>query len=340
MFNVITASTVLVSFFVTLYLLPKWIKKAHFAGLEGKDVHKQDQHLVAEVGGICVIAGFIAGLLAYIATRTFIFKGGVGYIDLVLATLVSVMIALVIGVLDDILGWKIGLSRRSKILLTFAIPIPIMVINAGVSKITLPLLGHVELGLVFPLVLVPLAIIGTANAFNMLAGYNGLEALQGIVILSTLGLISYLSGSSFAAVIAFCMVVSLLAFLLFNYYPSMLFPGDSMTYSVGALIGIVAILGNIEKYALIMFIPYFFEFVLKARGKMQKESFADRNVDGSLRNRYDKFYGLEHVAIALLSKLRIKPYEWRVVWSIVSVEILLAGLALFYFYLHTSPSFF
>jgi len=66
-----------------------------------------------------------------------------------------------------------------------------------------------------------------------------------------------------------------------------------MTYSVGALIAIVAILGNIEKFALFLFIPYFLEFILKARGKFKKESFAEVQEDGSLKLK-EEIYGLEH----------------------------------------------
>ena len=161
----------------------------------------------------------------------------------------------------------------------------------------------------------------------MLAGYNGLEAGMGAIILSTLGFISWNLGYTWVAVVAFTMVMALLAFLIYNKYPSKIFPGDTMTYSVGALIAIVAILGNIEKFALFLFIPYFLEFILKARGKFKKESFAAVQEDGSL-NLKDGIYGLEHLTIKFLSKIKKKVYENDVVYALYGFEIILAIIAL------------
>jgi UDP-N-acetylglucosamine--dolichyl-phosphate N-acetylglucosaminephosphotransferase len=106
-----------------------------------------------------------------------------------------------------------------------------------------------------------------------------------------------------------------------------------MTYPVGALIAIMAILGNVEKYALILFIPYFIELILKARGKLVKESFANVNAEGMLENRYDKWYGLEHIIIDFLKKITEKATEKKVVLSLYCVQCLFAVISLVMFYL-------
>jgi len=145
-----------------------------------------------------------------------------------------------------------------------------VVLNVGESIIHIPFLGAVNIGLLFPLVVVPLAIIGASNGFNMLAGFNGLEAGMGILILSILGWLSYIRDYTVAAVLSFCMVGALLAFLIFNWHPARIFPGDTLTYPVGTLIAVVAILGNIEKFALILFIPIFHQLlgILERRVKV------------------------------------------------------------------------
>jgi len=53
-----------------------------------------------------------------------------------------------------------------------------------------------------------------------------------------------------------------------------------MTYSIGALIASMAILGNFEKIAVFVFIPYILETVLKLRGRLKKYSFAKVREDG------------------------------------------------------------
>jgi len=330
--TLLTVSTLLVSFIVTFAIIPYWIKRARVAGLVGKDKHRNNGIKIAEVGGLPVACGFIFAILYYIATRVFVYKQDDQILVLVLAATASMLIATIIGTVDDILGWKIGLRARYKIVLTFFIALPIMVVNAGVSAMTLPIIGTIDLGILFPLLIIPLGIVGASNAFNMYAGYNGLEAGQGIIILSVLGIIAFLTGSGFVAVLALTMVTALLAFLWFNRYPARIFPGDTLTYSVGALIAIIAILGNIEKFAVIIFIPYYLEFLLKARGGMRKESFAKLNSDASLSLPYPKFYGLEHVAIFIISRIKKKVYQREVVNLLLFLQLIIALSTFSYFY--------
>ena len=187
------------------------------------------------------------------------------------------------------------------------IAIPLMVINAGEST-----MAGISLGLLYPLILVPLAIVGAGTTFNFLAGYNGLESSQGMLVLSALAIVSFITGSLWLSLIAVTMVASLFALWLFNKYPAKVFVGDVMTYAVGAMIACIAILGNMEKIAVFFFIPYILEVILKARGKFEKQSFSKVNKDSSLSPLYKKIYGLEHIAVRLLRKIKGKAYEWEV----------------------------
>jgi hypothetical protein len=72
---------------------------------------------------------------------------------------------------------------------------------------------------------------------------------------------------------------------------------------------------------------------LKIRGKLKKESFARVNEDGSLEMPYNKIYGLEHLAIYILK--RIKPskkvYEREVVYLINAFQTLIIILGFIIF---------
>lgn len=330
--TLLTLITLFITFCGVLLLTPYWIQRARRGGIVGKDMNKFHQPLIPELGGICVIGAFIVGMLIWVATRTFVYHVSTN-VSYVLATLASILIATIIGLVDDILGWKIGLRVRYKVILTFFIALPIMVLNAGQSSMNLPLIGTIQLGLLYPLVLIPLGVMGASNGFNMLAGYNGLETGMGIITLSTLGFVAYSVNATYASVIAFCMVAALVGFFLFNKYPAKIFPGNTLTHSVGALIAIIAILANIEKYAVVLFVPYFVELLLKARGRMKKESFAHPLKDGTLVNQYTKWYGIEHVVISLLQKIKKKVYESDVVWCILLGQAGLAVLTIVYFYI-------
>ncbi len=328
--TIYSITAVLISFFATLFVLPYWIKRASEHGLVGIDMHKLDKRQVSELGGLVTVFSAVIGILFAVAMYVFIYIG-VEIITLLAAAL-SILIALIIGLVDDILGWKLGLRQYQKAIISSAISIPMIVVNSGISMINIPFNGIIDFGRYYPLLIVPIFIIGSSNAFNMIAGFNGLESGMGIIIVGTLGYISWLAGSNNAALIAACVVASLIAFFMFNKRPAIVFPGDTLTYSVGASIGIVAITGNVEKFALIMFIPYFIEFFLKLRGRFQKESFGKLLSDGNLANRYNKWYSLTHVAISLQRKIIGKATEDGVVLIILGCESILAVITVFYFF--------
>lgn len=320
----------LISFLISFLLLPIWIRRVKTRGFVGKDMHKIEKKEVAEMGGIVVVFSMIAAILVYVALETFYYSNN-DSVPFLLAAVASILIAAIIGMVDDMLGWKIGLRQREKVILTFLIPVPLMVVNAGISSMSIPFLGGIDIGLIYPLIIVPIAIIGAANGFNMLAGYNGLEAGMGIIILSVLGFISLKVGETAAVIIALSSISALIAFLLFNRYPSKVFPGDTLTYPVGATIAIVAILGNIEKFAAIIFVLYYIELLLKIRGRFKKESFAKVLKDGSLAVE-DKCYTIPHLIILAFNKLKFKTYEYRIVVTVLLFQTIISIITLYSFY--------
>jgi len=318
--------TIFISFFSTYLAMPFWIKKATQIKLLWADMHKKgNEKNVAGSGGIIVLWGFVAGVLLYIAIDIFIFKNGNSHLSKILALLTVLFLSSFIGFIDDLFGWqKGGLSNRSRLILILFASIPLVAINAGNSIVTLPIFGAVNLGLLYPLLFIPIGIVGATTTYNFLAGYNGLEAGQGIIILSALSIVTFLTGDKWLSIIGLCMVASLIGFYIFNRVPAKVFPGDSLTYLVGSLIAAIAILGNIEKIAILFFIPYIIEVVLKLRGRLKKSSFGKLNSDGSLEVPFKKIYGLEHLAIKLLKKIKPskKVFEKDVVYLIHIFQIL------------------
>src|SRR3989344_3254141 len=304
----------LVSFIVALISLPYWIKKCKSVNLLWKDMNKFGHPKnVASSGGIVVIMAFILGVLTYVALKTFIFQGVVNALE-IFSLLSMVLILGIVGLIDDLLGWENGgLSNRLRIFLAFIASVPLVVIYAGVHTMQIPFFGLVNFGILYPLLLVPLGVAGAATTYNFLAGFNGLEVGQGILILSFLSFVAYVSKSPWLAIIGLCMVASLLSFYFFNRFPAKVFPGDIMTYSIGALIAGMAILGNFEKIAIVVFIPYILEVILKIRGGLiNVHSFGIPNKRGELKMPYKKVYGLEHLAIKILNKFG-KATEKKVV---------------------------
>ncbi|MDP3881837.1 MAG: glycosyl transferase family 4 [Nanoarchaeota archaeon] len=329
--NYLLIIPIIFSFFVTLFILPFWMRKARQIGLVWDDMNKTGKQKVAGSGGIIAILGFLVGALLFIAYTRFYLKSADNLIE-ILALLLVIVILAVIGFIDDLLGWQHGgLSRTSRLILFIIASIPLMVINAGKHIVAFPFIGIIDLGILYPLILIPVGITGAAATYNFLAGFNGLEAGQGIILLSAVGFVAFFTGNSWLTIICLCLIAALIAFLLYNFCPAKTFPGDSLTLVIGGMIAIVAILGDFEKIAVFFFIPYIIETVLKSRGKLVKHSFGIPKEDGSIGLRYPEVYGLTHAGIYLLEKAGMKATEKKVVYLIWGFQIIviLAVLLIF-----------
>jgi len=332
--NWIIILPLLIGFIVTFTILPAWIKRAKHAGLEGRDMQKSKKRMVAEVGGVGVLAGFMISIFVYVAIKTFYFNSTDNLID-IFALSTAIMMMAFIGLIDDILGWKIGLGKKLRIFLVLVAAIPFIAIKSGQENIVGMVSDGMGLGIFYPLIIVPIGIVGATTTFNMLAGYNGLEASQGALIIGALSLLAYGKGITWLAFLGVCMVLCLLAFLYYNRFPAKIFPGDSLTYPVGAMIALMAILGGLEWIAVFFFIPYILEVILKLRAgiKLDKESFAKPNSDDSLELPYKKVYGLEHFSLWFLKKVKPshKVYEKDIVYFINSMQIVIIIIGMIIF---------
>jgi UDP-N-acetylglucosamine--dolichyl-phosphate N-acetylglucosaminephosphotransferase len=195
-------------------------------------MHKKSEEKVAESGGINVVLGFTISVLIYIAIQTF-YINALTNLNEILVSLITILAISFMGFIDDIFGWKIGLSKRMRMLFILISAIPLSVINAGDST----MIG-INFGIFYPLLIVPLAVLCCSVAFNTIAGYNGLETRQAIILLSALLLVNYSIGERWLSFIILIMISSLIAFYIFNKNPAKVFPGNVLTYALGAFIAI------------------------------------------------------------------------------------------------------
>lgn len=322
----------LISLLVSMILIPFWIRKVKSIGLIWEDMNKTKSEKVAGSGGLIVLLAFAISSLIYIAYRVFFLETLNGSLVEIFALIIMVVFMGFIGFIDDLFGWRQGgLSMGTRVMLVIFGAIPLIAINAGKSTMNLPILGTVDIGILYPLLFIPLGILATTTTFNILAGFNGLEAGQGAILLSSLALVAYLTGNPWISVISLCMVFALIGFLYYNWSPARVFPGDVLTYSVGVLVAAVAIVGNFEKIAAFFYMPYILEVILKLRGRLKKQSFGKPMPDGTLENRYNRIYSLNHMAIAIMKKLGIKPTEKKAVILIWMFQIIIILIGLFLF---------
>jgi UDP-N-acetylglucosamine--dolichyl-phosphate N-acetylglucosaminephosphotransferase len=127
----------------------------------------------------------------------------------------------------------------------------------------------VDFGPLFYAFLSMLCVFGT-NAINILAGINGLEVGQSIVlaaamIINTLVQMIRHPDWGFEVVFSLYMLLPFLAcsiaLWLFNKYPSRVFVGDTYCYLAGTVLAVCAILGHSSKTHLLFMFPQVVNFV-------------------------------------------------------------------------------
>ncbi len=304
-------------------------------GLKGEDINKPPRvrKELPESFGIPLFFSISFTLMLYVVVLKILNIKEFSDLDNIFYYLFGLGAISVIGFIEDLTSLskkrsvkKQGIPQKYKVLLPLIPSLPLVYGVIYRDYITLPLIGTLDIGLLYPLVLVPIGIIGATNATNMLAGLNGLESLLGIVTIFTLAVFSYFNGKFSVFIFLVFFLISLLIFYLFyNRYPARAFPGDSLTYSIGFTIGSAAILGDMEVFALSIFILWFIELFLKARSKFKAESFGKVNKEGKLLKPYDKIYSLTHVF------MNGKLSEKQIVWIIVSIQIVICFISLLIF---------
>ena len=112
--------SLILSALLTLSLLPKWIKVSKKVGLVWEDMNKFNHPKnVASSGGIIVLMAFILGVLFYIFIKTFLYEDSSNVLE-IFSLLSVILILAVIGLTDDLLGWKNGgLPARIRLVLAF-----------------------------------------------------------------------------------------------------------------------------------------------------------------------------------------------------------------------------
>jgi len=338
MLNIILISS-LISFIVTFYITPQFIRFFYSAKILAIDLHKKNKPKLPTSGGICVMFGVLSGLLTYIGVQTFVYNIKNIYL---LAAISTILIATLVGLLDDIRNpigksnyekkrinkkyetkSKSGLAQWIKPILTLPAAIPLMVVNAGVTTLSIPFIGTINFGIIYPLVLIPIGVVVCSNAVNLIGGFNGSEAGMGIVYFLSLAIYSYLHGIN--NIIFLSAAAALFAFLIYNWYPAKILPGDSLTYLLGSTVAAGVIIGNMEKAGVILMMPFIIEFFLKARSRFRASCLGILRKDGKLDPPYGKkIFSITHILMNIK-----KMTEKQVTFCLIAIEIFF-GLILFF----------
>ena len=193
--------------------------------------------------------------------------------------IVTALLFSTIGFIDDYLKIKKqnsdGLSRRQKILAQSisAILICVWLLSLNSKTIGAELLIPFFKDLIIPLnalaflIVGWFALVGSSNSVNLTDGLDGLAIMPVILISGALAVFAYIGGNyNFSGylnmpfmpgtgeifVICAALVGAGFGFLWFNTYPAEIFMGDTGSLSLGAILGVIAIIVHQEILLILM----------------------------------------------------------------------------------------
>jgi len=197
-----------------------------------------------------------------------------------LSAILSLQSVVILGIGDDLFD----IRWRHKFFIPAFASIPVLIVyfvDYGVTNVVVPVqlepyFGQlVELGWLYYAYMAAIAIF-CPNSINILAGINGLEVSQSIIIGCLLLLNDVLSLYSaprdpqphpataphyFSIYLLMPFLGVSLALWRFNWYPAKVFVGDTYCYFAGMVFAIVGILGHFSKTLLLLLLPQIANFI-------------------------------------------------------------------------------
>ena len=147
-----------------------------------------------------------------------------------------------LGFFDD-LKIKISPSRRLILMIIFLFLfirfVPIEILNVDIPFLTTLLNNNT-----FSSLFVLLCFLFVINGANLIDGFNGLLAINLIIINSILAYINLADGINEFSVLIIGQIIILFSFLLFNFPSAKIFLGDSGSYFLGSLVALNVIITN------------------------------------------------------------------------------------------------
>lgn len=265
----------LVGFFIVLKFIPVAARYHLRRRMFGYDINKKGlptgEIKVPEALGLVV--GIVYLVIAIIFQQFHYAEDSIWLVEYN-AALASVCFMILLGFVDDVLD----VPWRVKLALPTIAALPLLMAYAGGTSIIIPKpltpyvgLTVLELGSFYKLFMLLLAVFCT-NSINIHAGINGLEVGQTIVISAGVLIHNVMRiGSSpdietqqaheFSIYLVLPFLTTSLALLAFNWYPSIVFVGDTYTYFAGMALVVVGILGHFSETLLLFFLPQVLNFL-------------------------------------------------------------------------------
>lgn len=240
MFNYVDLSIAFLIALLATFLLTYPVKKLaiKLRVLDLPNSRKIHKEITPRLGGLAIFIGALLGAL-YLQPRH----------EHLPEILLGAVVIIITGALDDRFGIRPVVKLTGQLIATS------FLISSGliIEKITLPIIGMVDLGFVSVLITV-LWVVGITNAINLIDGLDGLATGVTTIALISLFIMALLDGQIVPAYLSVVLIGSNLGFLYHNFYPAKIYMGDSGSNLLGFMIATISMLGLFKNVALLSFI--------------------------------------------------------------------------------------
>lgn len=163
--------------------------------------------------------------------------------------LLGAIVILITGMLDDRFMIRPVIKLSGQLIATS------FLISSGliIERITLPILGPIDLGFLSVLVTV-LWVVGITNAINLIDGLDGLATGVTTIALISMFIMALTDLELVAAYLCIVLIGANLGFLFHNFYPAKIYMGDTGSNFLGFMIAAISMLGLFKNIALFSFV--------------------------------------------------------------------------------------
>lgn len=240
MFNYVDLLIAFLIALIATFLLTYPVKKLalKLKVLDFPNSRKIHKKVVPRLGGLAIFLGALLGAL-YLQPRH----------EHLPEILLGAIVIIITGALDD----RFGIRPVAK--LTGQLIAASFLISSGliIEKITLPIIGMVDLGFISVLITV-LWVVGITNAINLIDGLDGLATGVTTIALISLFFMAIIDGQLIPAYLSIVLIGSNLGFLYHNFYPAKIYMGDTGSNFLGFMIAAISMLGLFKNVALFSFV--------------------------------------------------------------------------------------
>lgn len=227
MANLVAAAvTAFILSFLILPVIIKYSLRKNLVDVPGRrKIHKK---ITPSLGGIAIFIGFFISVIFWV---------DLPQLTEIKFLLVPLCIVFIVGVRDDLVPLRAYVKLFGQII---AISFLIFFFDERLTGFYgLFTIHELPLGVSYLLTIATIIIV--TNAFNLIDGLDGLAGTISSIALLFFGIWFYLVGDLVFSILAFCMLGSILAFLIFNWDPSEIFMGDTGALVIGMMLSIMAI---------------------------------------------------------------------------------------------------